>query len=72
MSEREPELQDAVLSALAEVWAENPRLRLCQFLINAIAPETQCPEVYYVEDSQLLEKLESLRKRPSESKASRL
>jgi len=57
MSEREPGVQAAVLAELAEAWKRNPRLRLCQLLVNVIAPETSCPELFYIEDGQLLEKL---------------
>jgi len=35
-------------------------MRLTQLLVNAIGPETPCPEIFYVEDTRLIELLKKL------------
>lgn len=47
-----------ILAKIHEKWSENPDLRLMQLLVNAIRPETPCPQVYYLEDDILMEKLD--------------
>jgi len=57
MSEKEPNIEEEVLSTLLETWSKFPKLRLTQIIVNAIAPSKPCPEIFYVEDSQLIKKL---------------
>jgi hypothetical protein len=45
---------DDVLLAIGEVWAQNPDLRLGQLLINAVRPDQQCPELFGIEDGDLV------------------
>ena len=46
-----------VLYALETIWAINPHLRLGQLLVDAVKVEKPCPELFYVEDNDLIEKL---------------
>jgi uncharacterized protein YihD (DUF1040 family) len=55
---RDPNRIHEILSRLRSIWDDNPDLRLMQILINAINPETRCPELYYLEDDDLLNMLE--------------
>ena len=57
MSEKEPNIENEVLEAIKEAWSNYPDMRLTQLLINAIAPEELCSEVYGVEDSKLIKLL---------------
>jgi len=57
MSEKEPYLQEEVIKAIQDAWARNPNMRLTQLLVNAIAPQEPCPEVYSTEDSKLIKLL---------------
>lgn len=61
MSEREPEIEKSVLKTLEEIWGLYPDLRLTQLIVNAIKPKEPCSEIFYTEDSQLIEKLTQLR-----------
>jgi hypothetical protein len=60
---RNPARIDQVLAVVREIWQRHPDLRLGQLLINAVQPATPCPELYAVEDTALVRKLESLAKR---------
>lgn len=57
MSEREPNLEEEVIEAILSAWGEHPQMRLMQLLVNAIHPSTPCPEIFAVEDSQLIKLL---------------
>lgn len=46
---------DSILNKLEEIWLEFPDLRLGQFLLNV----SRDPELYYIEDDELIKKLES-------------
>ncbi len=59
MSQREPGIQEALLTQLAETWAAAPDLRLAQLLCVVIGGKEPCPTIFYEEDSALLEKLEA-------------
>ena len=50
--------QESVLAALAAAWRANSDLRLCQLLVNALG--VTAPQVFYVEDEQLLVGLKKL------------
>ena len=58
MSQVEPNTNKKMLETIEKVWAKYPELRLAQLLVNAIKPSEPCSEMYYVEDSQLINKLE--------------
>jgi hypothetical protein len=48
---------DETLAALRQAWLRNPDQRLCQLIVNAANPRTPCPELFYLEDQVLLERL---------------
>ncbi|MDT9000629.1 hypothetical protein RQP53_15245 [Paucibacter sp. APW11] len=66
---REPARIDDVLAAIRLAWVESPDLRLGQLLVNAIRPKEPCPEVFYVEDDQLLAALQAMAARVQVVKA---
>lgn len=45
---------DSILNNLEEIWLEFPDLRLGQLLLNV----SRDPELYYLEDEELIKKLE--------------
>ena len=61
MSHREPDIEKEVLAALLLAWKEQPYQRLGQFLVNTIMPTGHCPEIFYLEDSKLIELLKKAR-----------
>jgi len=60
MSQVEPNSAKEVLETIEKVWAKYPDLRLTQLLVNVIKPSEFCAEIYYVEDSKLVELLNEL------------
>jgi hypothetical protein len=58
---------DDVLLAIGEVWAENPDLRLGQLLINAVRPAEPCPELFGIEDRDLVRRVRAEGKRLREA-----
>lgn len=42
-----------MLEQLERAWRSNPKLRLAQLIVNALAPLSPCPEVYAAEDGRL-------------------
>lgn len=55
---------DQILATLRQVWLLSPDLRLGQLLVNAANPRTPCPELFYLEDQVLLERLRSPARTP--------
>tara|TARA_R110001583_G_scaffold134394_2_gene286092 strand:+ start:1127 stop:1615 length:489 start_codon:yes stop_codon:yes gene_type:complete len=60
MSQVEPNIAKKLLETIETVWAKYPDLRLTQLLVNVIKPSESCSEIYYVEDSKLIELLNEL------------
>ena len=60
MSQVEPKIAKELLETIEKVWAKYPDLRLTQLLVNVINPSEPCPEIYYVNDSKLVELLSKL------------
>lgn len=60
MSHKEPGIEQQLLKELASAWANAPELRLMQLLVNVIEPKSSTSELFYVEDSQLLKRLQCL------------
>lgn len=58
-------IQEALLAALREAWLRNPDQRLGQLLVNAADPKQPCPELFYLEDQVLLERLRSPPENPA-------
>jgi len=54
---RDPRRIDDIVLALAEVWAQFPDLRLGQLLVNAVRPAGPCPELFHVEDAELVRRV---------------
>jgi hypothetical protein len=52
---RDPARIEAVLSAIKEAWVRHPDLRLGQLVVIATKPKDPCPEVFYIEDEQLVQ-----------------
>lgn len=48
---------EAVLNEVRRVWQNHPYLRLGQLIVNAANPAEPCPEVFYLDDHKLYEKL---------------
>ena len=60
---RDPNRILPLLSELADLWLENPDLRLAQLILNAEAPyKYRYVDLYNVEDDVLLERLKELYK----------
>lgn len=57
MSKKEPNMQEELIRELFQVWKDDPSLRFAQLLTNVIEPEDSCPEIYHIEDSELLSRL---------------
>ncbi|MEO1712627.1 MAG: hypothetical protein AAFU60_04755 [Bacteroidota bacterium] len=60
--ERIPE----ILAKLEEIWKTDPDLRLGQLIMILARPSTPCPDVFYLEDDTLLERLASFGQRRSD------
>jgi len=51
---RDPERIDIICDAIKEYWHKVPDWRLGQMLVNAIRPTRYYPDLFYVEDNELL------------------
>jgi uncharacterized protein YihD (DUF1040 family) len=60
MSQVEPNSAKELLETIEKVWAKYPELRLTQLLVNVIKPSESCSEIYYTEDSKLIDLLNEL------------
>jgi hypothetical protein len=49
-----------MLKLIEELWTENPDFRLGQIIVAAARPKDPCPQVFYLEDDIMKEKLEDL------------
>jgi hypothetical protein len=56
---RDPRRIDDVLLAIAEVWAQNPDLRLGQLLVGAVRPAEPCPALFGIEDRDLIRRVQA-------------
>jgi hypothetical protein len=61
--ERDPSRIHPLLDAVRKTWCEFPDQRLGQLLVNAVRPEQPCPDLYNIEDTVLVRKLDNLAKR---------
>jgi hypothetical protein len=55
---RDPKRIPIIISAIQRLWEENPDFRLAQLIVNVIHPDDLCPQVFYCEDDDLLERLQ--------------
>lgn len=49
-----------MLNQLEQIWNENPDLRLGQLIAIATRPKNPCPEIFYIEDEEILEGIKSI------------
>ncbi len=54
----EPKIE--ILETLARVWTKYPDQGLTQLIVNAIPVKSPCPEIFYIEDSEIINKLKLL------------
>ena len=57
MIPRDPKRIPEVLRLIEQVWQKRPDLRLGQLLLNHLQPVSPCPELYNIEDDNLLRRL---------------
>lgn len=55
---RDPDRINTVLEKIRQLWLRDPDMRLGQLLIAAVRPKDPCPELFYIEESDLIEKLD--------------
>ena len=55
-----PEEKVKLLAIIAKIWTQYPDLRLTQLIVNAIPAKLQHSEIFYVEDSEIINKLKQL------------
>jgi uncharacterized protein YihD (DUF1040 family) len=58
MSQAQLNTHQELLETIEKIWTKYPELRLAQLLVNAIKPSEPCSEMYHIQDSQLINKLE--------------
>ncbi len=51
-----------ILNKLEQIWKENPDLRLGQIITIATRPKNTCPEVFFIEDEDILKGIQSIGK----------
>lgn len=60
---RDPERIGPMLDAVRKIWEANPDLRLAQIISNAARSHTAWPDVFSVEDRDLMRGLEQMQQR---------
>ncbi len=55
---RDPARIDVVLAAIREVWLQHPDMRLGQIIASSTRKCILCPGIFYVEDDELLKKIQ--------------
>lgn len=58
--QRDDQTIDYYLERIGELWKQHPNQRLGQLIVNAVQPRESCPEIYSLEDRQLVRKLARL------------
>lgn len=59
---RDPERIDPMLEVLRKIWEANPDLRLAQIISNAARSHRAWPDVFSIEDNDLMKGLQALLK----------
>ena len=49
-----------ILNELERIWKANPDFRLGQLMVIATKPKNPCPEVFYIEDEDILKGIQSI------------
>ena len=57
---RNPNRIPEMIELISKVWERYPDLRLGQLIINAALPRDPCPQVFYIEDDVMKERLLSM------------
>jgi len=60
---RDPDRINTVLDKIRRIWLRDADLRLGQLLIAAVEPENPCPELFYIEENDLVKRLEKYSRR---------
>jgi uncharacterized protein YihD (DUF1040 family) len=63
---RDPKRITGLLKVLEDTWREEPDLRLGQIIVSAAnlsGRQVVCPEIFHLEDEELLKGIEELAKR---------
>jgi hypothetical protein len=56
---RDPARIEPMLNRIRILWELYPDWRLGQLLVNIVRPKRSCPEVFYIEDDELIRRLET-------------
>lgn len=54
---RDPKRIEPMLEAIRRIWTAYPDLRLTQLVVNAARTGVPCPELFYLEDEEMLKRL---------------
>jgi len=54
---RDPARIEPILNLIRTAWELNPDMRLGQLIVNIVRPKESCPEVFYVEDDELVRRV---------------
>ncbi len=70
---RDPKRISGLLKALEDVWRDNPDWRLGQLIVNAARANSNgrqlvCPEIFYLEDKEMLKGIEAMGKKQPNAK----
>ncbi len=57
---RDPARIEKLIDALRRVWRVSPDMRLGQIVVNAANPKEPAPQVFYIEDDRMLDRLHTL------------
>lgn len=63
---------DDVLEEIRKTWIESPDLRLGQLVVNAVRPAQPCPELFGMEDHELLKAVRRLKQQMRTGQLQRL
>ena len=59
---RDPNRIDYILEQIRVAWHKSPEFRLGQLIVCATAPKNDVPEIFGIEDEQLLENIQGFAK----------
>lgn len=60
---RDPKRIDETLAELRKLWMEVPDWRLGQLIVNCANPAHPCPQVFNMEDEEMLNAIRDMRNR---------
>ena len=55
----ELDIKNDVIEAIHDAWKKHPNMRLVQLIYNTIPTTEPCPELFYLEDSELIKLLKN-------------